>query len=247
MKSANLTLHCGASKVERVDVEIVRTPEATKSWTPIPHIDLVERIEGIVRANGLVIGNQAHSLTKDGDRYFGLMEIQRAESQDEYCWVFGIRNSHDKKFPAGLVAGSSVFVCDNLSFSGEVKLARKHTTHIMRDLPALAQAAVGQLMEKWTSQDKRIAAYKQFDLADAQAHDILVRAVDAKVCPNAMIPKVLEQWRDPKHEAFAERNAWSLFNGFTEVLKEGSLMELPARSIALHGLLDNVVGLAEAK
>jgi hypothetical protein len=28
-----------------------------------------------------------------------------------------------------------VFVCDNLAFSGEIKIARKHTRFIVRDLP----------------------------------------------------------------------------------------------------------------
>ena len=56
-------------------------------------------------------------------------------SSEDYCWVLGLRNSHDKTFPAGIVAGASVFVCDNLSFSGEIKFARKHTRFIVRDLP----------------------------------------------------------------------------------------------------------------
>jgi len=99
-------------------------------------------------SNGLVVGTQAHSLSHGGLRYFGLMEVQRAESDEDYCWVLGLRNSHDKTFPAGITAGASVFVCDNLSFSGEVKLARKHTTHITRDLPRLVQSAVGKLMDR---------------------------------------------------------------------------------------------------
>ena len=37
---------------------------------------------------------------------------------------------------------------------------------------------------------------------------------------------------------------WSLFNTFTESLKDGSsLAELPKRTEALHGLLDTHVGL----
>ena len=47
-------------------------------------------------------------------RYFGLMQIQRAESDEDYCWVLGLRNSHDKTFPAGIVAGATVLCCDNL-------------------------------------------------------------------------------------------------------------------------------------
>jgi hypothetical protein len=45
---------------------------------------------------------------------------------------------------------------------------------------------------------------------------------------------------------FEQRNVWSLFNAFTEALKEGNLAELPKRTEALHGLLDNQVGLALA-
>jgi hypothetical protein len=36
------------------------------------------------------------------------------------------------------------------------------------------------------------------------------------------LPKVIEAWEEPKHEEFAPRTAWSLFNAFTEVQKGGS-------------------------
>jgi hypothetical protein len=55
------------------------------------------------------------------------MEIHSRKSSEDYCWVLGLRNSHDKTFPAGIVAGASVFVCDNLSFLGEVNFSRQHT------------------------------------------------------------------------------------------------------------------------
>jgi hypothetical protein len=54
---------------------------------------------------------------------------------------------------------------------------------------------------------------------------------------------VLHEWREPKHEKFDQRNVWSLFNSFTEALKDGNLAELPKRTEALHGLLDVAVGL----
>ena len=44
---------------------------------------------------------------------------------------------------AGLAVGAAVFVCDNLSFSGEVRLARKHTAHFERDLPQLVGRTIG--------------------------------------------------------------------------------------------------------
>jgi Domain of unknown function (DUF932) len=211
-----------------------------------PHDRLVQTVQTTLDASNLAIGTQAHSLTHDGTRYFGLMEIHsRQTSSDDYCWVLGLRNSHDKTFPAGIVAGASVFVCDNLSFSGEVKFARKHTRFINRDLPQLVERAIGRLMDKWHDQDIRIAAYREKEIEDRAAHDLIIRATDVGVCSNRLIPAVLHQWREPRHQQFESRNIWSLFNSFTEALKESSLAELPKRTEALHGLLDIQVGLAQ--
>ena len=76
------------------------------------------------------------------------MEIRGRQTDEDYCWVLGLRNSHDKTFPAGIVAGAQLFICDNLSFSGEVKFARKHTSHIVRDLPQITSRAIGQLLDQ---------------------------------------------------------------------------------------------------
>ena len=242
-KHPNLILHCGANLADRRAVEKVKTPRATASWNPIPHIQLITQVEHAIKSNHLSVGTFVHSLSHEGQRYFGLMEINNPDNAEDYCLVLGLRNSHDKTFPAGIVAGASIFVCDNLSFSGEVKLARKHTRFIVRDLPSLVQNGIGRLMEKWHDQSTRFNAYKHHAICDTQAHDIIIRATDVGVCSNRLIPAVLKEWREPRHDVFQERNVWSLFNSFTEALKETSLPELPKRSEALHGLLDSHVGL----
>jgi hypothetical protein len=242
-KQTNLILHCGASKVERADVDNVPTPDATDTWTPIPHTALIERVEDTLKSDGLTIVNQTHGLTRGGDRYFGLMQVANGQNSDDYAWVLGLRNSHDKSFPAGLVFGASVFVCDNLSFSGEIRFARKHTRFINRDLPGLVQRSIGQLMDRWHDQDTRIEAYKNCALNDLQAHDMIVRSIDARSLTATQVPSLLQEWRHPKHEEFAPRTAWSLFNGYTEVLKGLSLNELSVRTQRLHGLFDTQVGL----
>ena len=243
MKSCNLVLHCGAASVDRTAVKAVRTPISTPTWSPIPHLRLVEQVERALSAAHLTIVNQAHALSHAGDRYFGLIQVATARATGDYALVLGLRNSHDKRFPAGLVAGAQVFVCDNLSFHGEVELSRKHTRFIGRDLPLLTERAIGQLQEKWHGQEQRIERYMHHALDDRDAHDLMVRAVDVGVCPVTVLPKVVEEWRAPSHEVFRQRTVWSLFNGFTESLK-GNLPLLPARTQALHGLMDGYVGLA---
>ena len=243
MKSCNLILHCGAEAVERDALKAVRTPAATSSWQPVPHLRLVQQVEHALAASHLTIVNHAHALSHEGNRYFGLLQVQNGSENPDYAWVLGLRNSHDKRFPAGIVAGASVFVCDNLSFSGEVELARKHTVYIERDLPQLTERAIGQLVERWHSQDTRIARYREKTITDVAAHDLMIRAVDVGVVPVSTLPKVITEWREPSHGEFEPRNTWSLFNAFTEALK-GNLPLLPRRTQALHGHMDSHVGLA---
>ena len=245
----NLYLHCGARRVERDAVQAVSTPPPTSTWVPVPHDRLLHEVESTLIADGFHIESQAHALWGAGDRYFGLTEVTNGNNPDDYGFVVGLRNSHDKTFPASLVIGTGVFVCDNLAFCGEIKIARKHTRFIERDLPMVVQRAVGQLADLRTSQDERIAAYKDTRITDLRAHDLIVRAVDARVVPVTRVPGVLEEWRRPSHEQFTENgmSAWRLHNAVTEQLKGRNLAALPARTQALNGLLDPVCGIAAAR
>jgi len=243
MQRANLYLHCGANVVNREQVAGVLTPPRTESWVPIGHERLLAAVQRSLERSGLHVVSEAHGLTCDGNRYFGLLQVTNGTNPEDFGLVVGLRNSHDKKFPAALVLGASVFVCDNLSFSGEVRLARKHTVHIERDLPQLIDRAVGMLGGLRRTQEQRFLAYRQRELSEPQAHDLIVRALDGRIVPVTRIPEVLQEWRAPRHPEFREaRTAWRLFNAFTEILK-GRLDVLPARTLALHGLLDGACGL----
>jgi Domain of unknown function (DUF932) len=241
-------LHCGANNVTREQVIEVKTPAATESWFPVAHNTLISRVEETLVSLNMRVVEQAHALTKGGDRYFGLLRVANCQkTAEDYAYVLGLRNSHDKAFTASLAVGASVFVCDNLSFSGEITIARKHTTHIERDLPKLTCNAVGLLADKWSVMNDRIARYKEAMLADSVAHDFIIRAVDMSACTIQQIPAILKEWRTPRHPEFGvAKSAWRLFNAFTEVAKDSSLALLPQRTIRLHGLMDSQVGFAGA-
>ena len=132
----------------------------------MPHHRLLEQVESTITGNGLTVINQAHALWQDGQRYFGLLEVANGESHDDYGLVIGLRNSHDKSFPAAIAMGSCVFCCDNLAFSAEVTIARRHTRFIERDLPRIVHTAVGRLADMRGQQDERIRTYKETELSD---------------------------------------------------------------------------------
>lgn len=244
MITNNLMLHCGAQAVETEQLLEVSTPQPQGRWQPVPHHDLARLVETTVESAGTNIIGRAHALSADGMRYFGLIQVASPENHDsESGQIIGIRNSHDKTFPAAVCCGAQVFVCDNLSFCGEVVLARRHTTNIHRDLPQLAARAIGKLGDLREQHASRVDAYKQHGLSDREAHDLLIRALDARAVTPTKLPKILREYREPSHPEFRDRNVWSLYNAFTEITK-GGLLQLPQRSDAMHGVLDTHCGLA---
>lgn len=242
MSNGTLCLHSGATIIEMEQLRNVNLPEATPTWTPVAHDKLVDSVKGALVASGANIVKEEHALYKGGDRYFGLLHL--GDNNDGGNTVVGLRNSHDKTFPAGLSLGNRVFVCDNLSFSGDVVVARKHTRFIGRDLERLIYQAVGKLADLRGKQQLRFAAYKARELSDVDAHDLMIRALLAHVVSGEAIPKVVDEWRKPSHEDFSPRNVWSLFNDFTEVMKGTAPMAAVKRTMTLHGLLDAHCGLA---
>lgn len=240
-----LMLHNGGTRVTPDELASLSTPAPTRTHYPIAHSDMLEAVAKNIEHNGLQIVDEQHGISHDGDRYFGLLGVEGYScgcGGDDYGLVIGLRNSHDKRFQAGLCVGSRVFICDNLAFSNEITLARKHTRHIKRDLPRLVFQAMGKLGEARRHQDRRFTTYKAQFISSATAHDTLIRSVDAKVIPASRIPDVLSEYREPRHAEFKPRNVWSLYNAFTQVGKRYPVADLVQRTIRLHGLLDTVIG-----
>ena len=239
-----MLLHCGGQVIERQALFDVPTPRASQTWFPLPHRQLVEEVEDQLTDAGFHLHGQTHAVSHDGNRYFGILEVSpRGDNpQNGHGWVVGLRNSHDKTFPAGLVAGTRVFVCDNLAFSGLIQIRRKHTRFAVRDLRQLTARAVGQLGERLVGMETRISTYRDLRLTPGRAHDLVIRATDCRAITPSQIPTVLGHWRKPEHEEFRPRTGWSLFNAFTEAYKETNPHTAIARCDALHGLLDGAAG-----
>jgi len=244
-----LMMHCGANVVEEADVLAVETPSATKTHFPVPHSLLINLVGKMLEAGGWEVVKREYGLFNDGMRMFGVWAIRNGSGgHSDYQLTVGIRNSHDKVFPVGLVLGSHVFVCDNLCFSGLIKLVAKHTKNIYRDLPQKVFDSFGRLEQANLLQEERIEGYKGKLLDTTEIHDFAIRSVDQQVIPNSYIPGILGEVRSPKHEEFLHRStngnlvptAWTLMNAYTERFKRTNALDLPGRTIRLHGMLDTL-------
>jgi hypothetical protein len=232
----------------RAQLRKIATPAATATWQPIPHDFVVQQVEQTVSSHSLEVANEQYLVARDGKRMFGVLDLRSPEDKD-YGLTVGIRNSHDMSFPVGLLLGARVFVCSNLSFSGEVKVQTKHTKYVLDRLPKLVCGAASRLLESRGVQDKRIAAYKATEIEPKkEAAYLMLQALRTDVIPTRLIDNLITRWEFPTHEEFAESwSAWRMFNAVTEVLKEASPLLLAERTQRLHVLMDNHCGLLATK
>jgi hypothetical protein len=228
--------------VSESDVFLTTTPEVTETHHPIPHGTLVETVKDVVRGAQWNIMDTDYALFHENNEMFAVWRIQNGKSHPDYDLTIGLRNSHNKLFAAGMAVGSYVMVCSNLDFSGEVTFGRKHTKNIMRDLRGLVEVSFSKVQAMRTLQDRRIEVYKTCTPSDTEVHDFLVRSVDQNIMANSYIPKVLKEYRTPRHEEFFndsfDRTGWTLLNAYTEVFKGVHALTLPNRTIKLHSMLD---------
>lgn len=214
-----LMLHRGGWEASKADLAAVAVPEPTESYHPVPYGRFIEEVELHVPRFGLSVQSEAFAVAREGGQMFGVLTCVNGQPAADYALAIGVRSSYDRSLAVSMASGINVTVCSNLAFSGEVKMNRKHTVHVFRDLPDLVYRMLSQVSSMRERTDGEIAAMKVCDLPPAHAHHLMVEAIRSNVLPASRLPKVIEAWDEPRHEEFALRTAWSLFNAFTEVQK----------------------------
>ena len=229
--------------IDRSRLDQVPTPNPTLSWTPLPHHELMNRVERKIGDYGYRITHSHCLLSHGGDRLFGSITLGSRRSLG-YRRMIGVRNSHDKSVAAGLISGARVTVCANGMFTGDdICLNRKHTSRLYEDLDQKIDEGFQKVFSEWERNDLRIMRFRETEISDERAHDLIIRSVDGEAIAPSAIPKVLREWREPWHQEFVPRTAWSLHNAFTEVLKEKAHL-IPERSRILTSVFDRELGIA---
>src|SRR3954452_15866427 len=239
--SANnqLILHRGAREATLDQIARVATPPPTDTWYPIPHLAVLEAVEETLAATAFGVQSRRLALSANDNQFFATLDLFAPIGQGVALSV-GIRNSIDKTLPLGFCAGNRVMVCDNLSFSAELLVNRKHTVNGSTRFREAIALAAGRLDAFQQSEAARVGLMQSLTLDDPAAESLILRAWEAKIISHYQLPAVLREWREPSHDDFGPRTRWSLFNAFTEVLRpfsQSNPQAFAGRTFRLNRLL----------
>tara|TARA_R110002020_G_scaffold24212_10_gene79882 strand:- start:536 stop:1285 length:750 start_codon:yes stop_codon:yes gene_type:complete len=238
-----LLLHCGAEAIERDAIKNLPVKRATKTHHPVSNERLVNLTHDALGRHGFRVLDEAYGAKPDGSRFFGLIGLE-SKLDPSFQNVFGLRNCDDKKFILSGIHGIAPFICDNLQMTGDIILSRKHNSPKINDeLPEMLNDAVAKLGETFGRQHARIERYKSVDLSSQmQQHDLTVRMAERGAINYRQIPKVLGEFRAPRHDEFKGESLWHFMQSVTEHSKGrggvNHLETLRHRTQLMHSIFD---------
>jgi hypothetical protein len=221
MSETKLILHCGAREVEREALRAVPTPDPTDRWFPIGHDAVITTVEHSLTAVGITINKARYGLSRGDMRMFATLDLA-IDLIPGVTLAAGIRNSLDKSFPLGFCAGHRVFCCDNLAFSAELLVKRKHTRFGHDRFKVDVTDCVGRLQAFRDAEVARIVRMQKLEITDRDAESLMLRAYEHEYVSHRHLPKLIGAWRDPRFDGsgVSERTAWALFNCFSLVMSD---------------------------
>ncbi len=219
MTQATLIAHCGATKVTLEELRRIPTPDATATYRPIPHVELIETIQTRLDRYGISIQRQEYAVQHGGTRLFGVMDLVYGMDAERTAAI-GIRTSNDRSMALEIAVGMRVFVCDNLAFSGDmIALRRKHTAKL--DLGESISLAMDRFFDRFAALEAGVAALKALAIPDDRAKALIHDAFAGGLLPVRLFKAVSQMYFHPQADwpDVRPRTAWGLCSAFTRAIR----------------------------
>jgi hypothetical protein len=212
--------HTNSQLVTREQLLTIAPPPSTATWRPIAHADLITAIDRQLMVRGITIQSERFAIQREGARLFAVLDLS-IESSGEFCASLGIRTANDRSLALEIAVGVRVFVCDNMTFSGDlIALRRKHTARF--DLNADISRAVDRYQAHLLTLQHQITGIQESPLSDLQAKALIVDAFRQEILPIRYFRTVIETYCSPTPDMtdVLPRTLWGLHNAFTRAVRQ---------------------------
>lgn len=229
-----MMLHRGGYEVKKSELDLIVLPPETESYKPVSHYHLADKLTTISRdilTDYVLIGEQ-YALARQGQQMFALLKFQNSDTEMGLSLAF--RNSYDRSMSVGLAMGANVFVCDNLSLTGDIAIMRKHSKNVWTGLEDLAISTIYKSRNNFHQIQEDAGKMKNIPFKDVDAFEAMGVLFGKEIISPRQITVVREEWLKPSHEEFRSRTLWSLYNAATEALKTSPPISRMEKHIELH-------------
>jgi len=214
-------------------VEGVRTPARTATYEPVSYAQFLGLMEDRLSGAGFSVTSQRYGLSAEGQQLFGAWTLD--VGNNEGGLVCGFRASHNKTLPLGIIIGMSIFVCDNLCFSGSHdQVVRKHTLNVIVDLERKIDLAIGNARPAFARTATQMRGMKGVPMDDRAFYRLLGDLLRTGAINRNLMGLAIKMWKNPPHVEFQGRNLYCAYNAINEAYKRSQARDMTHRHVGLH-------------
>lgn len=214
MESTLIAGNDTSGKLTRQELALVPAPLSTSTHQVVPHAEIVNALEEQLSFRHISIASEEYAVAKDGNNFFGVMTLDQGIEGGSFA--LGIRNSHSKAFRLSIVVGLRIFVCSNLSFSGDFSIVlAKHSKNL--NLKNSISIGIDEAQRGFDPMRRTVESWRAKQVTDDDARLCVFKAFieDQLDAPKHLAKQVWQNWLQPTHDEFQPRTAFSLQNCFT--------------------------------
>lgn len=239
--TTQLLTQCGSQRCSLEQLLTIPEPKKTKTYTPLNHYDFAVNVLTIASdlLKGYRFDGDSYALSSDGQKMFGVITYRKINPRpdEELKLAVGLRNSYNKTMSAGIVLGSTVLVCDNLVFSGDIKVMRKHQGEDMHEeLHDQIVTAIYKSQHNFHQISQDVQAMKERSMNQQEKYAFIgLLTGEGILSPTQSTAAFKELWK-PSHPEFEMDTLWAGYNCATEALKSSPVDRIIQRHSQLHSL-----------
>ncbi len=130
---------------DRTPALAVYVPEKTESYTPVPTKLIFDTVDRLADEFKLVICGEQHLLSERG-------QVQRLRfffsKGEEFTKELVIVNSYNKSLALRAASGTNVYICSNGVIVGDIKIYRKHTGDVDKEVEGFIRECMTDMIEQ---------------------------------------------------------------------------------------------------
>jgi hypothetical protein len=206
--------------VDRAGLARFAPPVGTSTWRPIAHADLVGTLIEQLQPYGLRVAREQYAVGKEGLALFGALDLVNGAGHQDRGMALGLRHSNDKALAVNLVGGARVFVCDNLSLSGEKIVLHKHSRAMQ--LANLIREGLARFLKAYARFDADVIEAEKISITDDEAKVKLFDLRYQGILPVSIFDEAATNYFKAETLGYADsaaRTAWGLHNACTRAVK----------------------------
>jgi len=218
---SDVLTHRGAQVVTRAELARIPTPVGTWTHKPVAHAELVDVLTDRLQERGLVISREKLVVSANGMQIFGVLDFQNGIALPGLGRAMGFHAAKDKTLSINIVAGVTIFCCDNCSLSGSaIVMKRKHSRNL--SLASEINLALDRFETGRRVFEQSVERLQVRALTDERAKVAIFDMVYTGVLGQSMFDEVAQNYFKAEERGLEDstpRTVWGLHNAATRAIK----------------------------